>query len=60
MKQTISGYKMLPLGKIRPDGWLRKQLELQAAGITGQLDKVWTEVSDKSAWLGGKGEGYVP
>lgn len=58
MKQTISGYKMLPVGKIRPEGWLRKQLELQAAGITGQLDKVWTEVSDKSAWLGGKGEAW--
>jgi len=48
----------LPLGTVRPSGWLRKQLELQAEGFHGHL----TEISgflkkDKNAWLSPEGVG---
>ena len=36
----------------RPKGWLRRQLEIQANGLSGNLDKVWPDVRD-SAWIGG-------
>ncbi len=43
--------------KIKPEGWLKKQLEIQANGLSGNLDKVWPDVKD-SAWIGGKREGW--
>ncbi len=43
--------------KIRPEGWLKKQLRIQAAGLSGNLDKIWPDVKD-SAWIGGKREGW--
>lgn len=43
--------------EIRPEGWLRRQLEIQAAGLSGNLDKVWHDVRD-SAWIGGNREGW--
>ena len=43
--------------EIRPEGWLRRQLEIEAEGLTGNLDKVWPDVRD-SAWIGGSREGW--
>ena len=43
--------------EIRPQGWLRRQLEIQAEGLSGNLDKVWPDVRD-SAWIGGSREGW--
>jgi DUF1680 family protein len=48
----------LPVGAVAPQGWLRKQLELQAAGGHGHL----TEISqflrkDHNAWLSPTGQG---
>lgn len=43
--------------EIRPEGWLRRQLEIQAAGLSGNLDRVWPDVRD-SAWIGGSREGW--
>lgn len=43
--------------EMRPEGWLRRQLEIQAAGLSGNLDKVWPDVRD-SAWIGGDREGW--
>ena len=43
--------------QIRPHGWLKRQLQLQADGLCGNLDKVWREVRD-SAWIGGDAEGW--
>lgn len=43
--------------EIKPTGWLRRQLEIQAAGLSGNLDKVWPDVRD-SAWIGGSREGW--
>ncbi len=42
---------------IKPQGWLRRQLEIQAAGLSGHLDKIWPDVRD-SAWIGGDREGW--
>ena len=43
--------------EIKPEGWLRRQLEIQAEGLSGNLDKVWRDVRD-SAWIGGNAEGW--
>ena len=42
---------------IKPDGWLRRQLEIQAQGLAGNLDKVWPDIRE-SAWIGGDREGW--
>lgn len=47
----------LPLGAIRPQQWLKEQLERAASGLTGRLDDFWPSVKD-SAWRGGKGDGW--
>jgi len=43
--------------KIKPQGWLRRQLEIQLDGLSGNLDKMWPDVRD-SAWIGGDREGW--
>ncbi len=43
--------------EIKPKGWLRRQLVLQAQGLAGNLDKVWPDVRD-SKWVGGDREGW--
>jgi hypothetical protein len=50
-------YAELPLGAIKPAGWLKGQLELQAKGLGGHLDEFWPDIKD-SAWIGGKAEGW--
>lgn len=48
----------LPIGSIRPDGWVRHQLELMANGFTGRLPELsqWCKF-EGSAWTSPKGEG---
>lgn len=60
MKQTLrqTAFKSLPLGSIKPKGWLRQQLEIQANGFTGYLDEHWEDVGPNSGWLGGSGESW--
>ncbi len=48
----------LPLGSVRPAGWLRKQLQIQATGLGGHLDETWADVGPNSGWLGGTGESW--
>lgn len=43
--------------EIKPRGWMKRQLEIQAAGLSGNLDKIWPDVRD-SAWIGGTCEGW--
>ena len=52
-------YAALPLGAIRPEGWLREQLKRQARGLTGHLDEVYPEVvGENNAWIGGDGDAW--
>ncbi len=43
--------------ELKPRGWIRRQLEIQAAGLSGNLHKIWPDVRD-SAWIGGNREGW--
>lgn len=43
--------------QLSPQGWLRRQLEIQAKGLSGNLDKVWPDVRN-SKWIGGDKEGW--
>lgn len=46
----------LPLGAIKPAGWLRQQLRIQANGLTGHLDEFWDSLNPaKSGWRGAAG-----
>ncbi len=47
----------LPLGSIKPADWLKRQLEIQATGLSGHLDEFWPDVA-QSSWIGGKAEGW--
>jgi len=47
----------LPLGSIRPEGWLRNQLRIQADGLSGPLDEFWPDIAE-SGWIGGSAEGW--
>lgn len=48
----------LPVGSIRPEGWILKYLELQRDGLTGHLDEIsaWLEKKG-NAWYSGSGQG---
>ena len=50
-------YMELPLGAIKPQGWLREMLIRQKNGATGNLDKLYPLVmSKRNGWLGGDGD----
>ncbi|WP_419806699.1 beta-L-arabinofuranosidase domain-containing protein [Terriglobus sp.] len=53
-----NAFTLLPLGSVRPTGWLRRQLEVQATGLGGHLDETWADVGSNSGWLGGTGESW--
>ncbi|MCU0521352.1 MAG: glycoside hydrolase family 127 protein [Anaerolineae bacterium] len=50
-------FRPLPLGAIQPQGWLTRQLRIQADGISGHLDEFWPDVKD-SQWFGGSAEAW--
>ena len=50
-------YIQLPLGTIKPQGWLREMLIRQKNGATGNLDKLYPLVmNNRNGWLGGDGD----
>ncbi len=50
-------FQPLPLGAVKPEGWLHRQLEVQREGLTGHLDLFWPDVQH-SGWIGGQAEGW--
>src|ERR1035437_7444448 len=53
-----SAFFQLPLGSIRPHGWLLEQLRIQSNGLSGHLGEIWADVGANSGWLGGTGESW--
>src|SRR5262245_26049551 len=51
-------FMKLPIGAIKPQGWLLRQLELEAEGMTGKLKELspWLDFS-KSSWAAADGSG---
>ena len=45
-------YTLFQPASIKPEGWLRRQLEIQAEGLSGNLHKVWPDIRD-SVRIGG-------
>ena len=53
----MQSLKLYTSNEIKPTGWLRRQLEIQADGLGGNLHKVWRDVKE-SSWIGGDSEGW--
>ncbi len=50
-------YIELPLGAIKPEGWLKEMLVRQKTGATGRLDELYPAVMGaRNGWLGGDGD----
>lgn len=50
-------YMELPLGTVRPEGWLKEQMQYMADGMTGHLDEIVPEImGERNGWLGGDGD----
>jgi DUF1680 family protein len=54
-----SKYLRLPLGSIRPTGWLRDQFNVQVNGLSGHMGEVW-DVLKVSAWKGDAEKNVTP
>ena len=61
-----SFFVKLPAGSVKPRGWIRKQLELQASGLVGRLHEInqWlvghgpdADAAKRSAWTSPDGKG---
>lgn len=52
-----NAFIQLPLGSVKPSGWLKNQLEIQANGLPGHLDEYWPDLIT-SAWHGGEKEAW--
>lgn len=55
---TKARYQELPLGAIKPAGWLYDQLQTMKSGTSGHLDEVYTKLKNENGWLGGRGDGW--
>ena len=50
-------YIELPIGDVKPAGWLKIQMERMCTGMTGHLDSIYTKVmGPRNGWLGGDGD----
>lgn len=51
-------YIELPLGAVKPKGWLHSQLTIMKNGTTGHLDEYYPKIMNDNGWLGGKGDAW--
>jgi hypothetical protein len=52
-------FAALPLGSVRPQGWLLTQCQLQRDGLTGNAEAIYAgDIGTNSAWLGGTGDNW--
>jgi len=54
-------FTALPIGAVKADGWLLKQLQLQKDGLTGNAETLYNGSGDLGAtcdWLGGSGDSW--
>lgn len=54
----VPAYRELPLGTVKPRGWLLHQLQIMRDGSSGHLDEVHNKIKNDNGWLGGKGDGW--
>ena len=50
-------FRQYTTNELKPAGWLKNQLRIQADGLSGNLDKIWPSVRD-SSWVGGDNDGW--
>jgi hypothetical protein len=57
---TLQPRAFTPLrtGAVTPSGWLAKQLQIQADGLSGHLSLFWNDIAE-SVWVGGNGDGSL-
>lgn len=56
---VITPFSALPLGSVRPLGWLLTQCQMQRDGLTGNAEAVYADdLGTNSAWLGGTGDNW--
>jgi uncharacterized protein len=55
---ALTPYRPLPLTSVRPRGWLKRQLQIQAEGLSGHVEDIWKDLGPESGWLGGAGESW--
>jgi hypothetical protein len=53
-----NAFNPLPLTSVKPTGWLLRELQIQANGLSGHLDEFWQDLGPDSGWLGGTGESW--
>lgn len=50
-------YIELPIGSVKPAGWLKEQMNRMANGMTGHMDMIYEKVmGSRNGWLGGDGD----
>lgn len=50
-------YMELPIGSVKPEGWLKDQMIRMKDGMTGNLDVLYEKVmGSRNGWLGGDGD----
>ena len=53
----MSKWNFYTAKELKPRGWIKRQLEIQAEGLCGKLDEVWPDVGE-SGWIGGNWEAW--
>lgn len=57
-QDSVVTYTEIPLGSIKPRGWLLDQLQTMREGSTGRLDESHPKIRDYNGWLGLEGDGW--